>query len=223
MAVVTTLSVACVLWSVFYIWTEYHWVPKKFFYTKAVSSLLFVAIGVMGFVLLKITPDYALLIILALVMGLVGDLFLVFSASVKCFIIGLFAFLIGQIIYGITFLKFGGFMAYDLIIYAVVVAASLIVYKKSSLELGKLKIPVLFYVLIIAFMYSMAMSLMYKGGFDTATTILIVIGANLFLASDAVLAFVRFKKDSKAALRGVNLALYYSAQIILALSIAVFS
>ena len=202
MAAAIILVCACALWSVYYIWTEYHWEPKKFFFTKALNSLIFVAIGVVGFLLLETPQEYALPIIAALVMGMVGDLFLVFSYSVKSFIIGLLAFLVGQIIYGVTFLSFGGFMVYDLIIYAAVVALCLIVYKNSSLELGKMKIPVFFYVLIIAFMFSMAVSLIYKGAFNAETTILIAIGATLFLASDAVLAYVRFGKDPKPALRG---------------------
>jgi uncharacterized membrane protein YhhN len=223
MAAVIILACACALWSVFYIWTEYHWEQRKFFYTKAVNSLIFVAVGVAGFMLLKIPAGYALPIIAALIMGLVGDLFLVFSDSVKSFIIGLFAFLVGQIIYGATFLSFGGFMWYDLIVYAAVAGLCLTVYKNSSLELGKMKIPVLFYMLIIAFMYTMAVSLIYKGGFNTVTTVLIAAGANLFLASDAVLAFARFKKEPHPALRGINLGLYYAAQVLLALSIAFFA
>ena len=222
MTAVIILACACALWSVFYIWTEYHWERKKFFYTKAVNSLLFLAIGITAFITQGAEPGYAWFIIAALVMGFIGDLFLVFPFSAKCFISGLLAFLVGQIIYGYTFLKFGGFMVYDVIIYLVLVGACLIAYKKSSLELEKMKIPVLFYLLIISFMFSMAVSLIYKGTLNVTVTSLIALGAALFLASDMVLAFVRFKKDAHPALRGINLGLYYSAQVLLAVSIAFF-
>ena len=222
MTVAIILAGACALWSVFYIWTEYHWERRKFFYAKALNSLLFLSIGITAFIFTGADPGYAWLIIAALVMGFIGDLFLVFPFSAKCFVSGLAAFLVGQIIYGYTFLKFGGFMVYDIIIYAVLVGACLFAYKKSSLDLEKMKLPVLFYLLIISFMFSMAVSLIYKGALNSAATVLIAVGAALFLASDMVLAFVRFKKDAHPALRGINLVLYYAAQVLLALSIAFF-
>lgn len=171
---------------------------------------------------MKTPGEYALWIIAALIMGLIGDLFLVFPNIIRSFILGLAAFLVGQIIYGVTFLRFGGFAYYDIIIYAALVGASLFAYSKSSLNLGKMKIPVLFYLLIISFMYTMSVSILYKGGFNQMTAALIVIGATLFLVSDIVLAFVRFQENAKPCLRGTNLALYYIGQILLALSIWTF-
>lgn len=222
MIITIILVAACMLCTAFFIWTEYNWEQRKTLITKGISSLLFIAIGVSSFLGMNTPKDYALWIIAALVMGLVGDLFLVFSQVLKNFILGLVAFLIGQIIYGIVFLKFGGFMVYDIIIYIVLVAIGLLGYKKCNLELGRMKIPVLFYLLIIAFMFTMAASTIYKDGFNALTTTLIVAGATLFLVSDILLAFVRFQKDSKPYLRGMNLALYYSGQILLALSIWAF-
>jgi len=212
----------CVLSTAFFIWTEYNWPQKRTLITKGISSLLFIAIGVAGYYIMKTPGEYALWIIAALIMGLIGDLFLVFPNILKSFILGLAAFLVGQIIYGATFLRFGGFVYYDIIIYAVIVGASLFAYSKSSLHLGKMKIPVLFYLLIISFMYTMSVSILYKGGFNPPTTALIVAGATLFLVSDIVLAFVRFQENAKPRLRGINLALYYSGQILLALSICTF-
>ncbi|MEX1375883.1 MAG: lysoplasmalogenase [Eubacteriales bacterium] len=219
----TILVVACVLSTGFFIWTEYKWQQKNTIITKGISSLLFISIGLCCYISKDVPAEYALWIIAALVFGLIGDLFLVFPNIIKSFILGLVAFLIGQIIYGVTFLRFNGFMAYDVLIYAAIVGCSLLAYKRSSLQLGKMKMPVLFYLLIIAFMYTMGVSTLYKGGFNTATTVFIVAGATLFLISDILLAFVRFQPDSKPYLRGMNLALYYSGQILLALSICTFN
>ena len=216
------LAIACILSTAFFIWTEYKWPQKKTMITKGISSLLFIAIGVGCYLTKDVPAEYALWIIAALVFGLIGDLFLVFPNIIKSFILGLIAFLIGQIIYGVTFLKFNGFMYYDILIYAALVGGSLFAYSKSSLKLGRMKMPVLFYLLIIAFMYTMGVSTLYKGGFNAPTTALVVAGATLFLASDILLAFVRFQENAKPYLRGMNLALYYSGQILLALSICTF-
>ena len=219
MALPFILAGACVLWSVFYIWTEYHWPPKKFFFAKAINSMLFLAIGITAFRSAPENVSYAWFIP-ALVMGLLGDLLLVFSDKLKFFIAGLAAFLIGQLIYTAAFVKFGGFMIYDVLIFIALVAFLAIANAKLKLELGRMKKPVAVYALIISAMFTMAVSLLYKGAFGTAATALIVSGAALFLASDAVLALVRFKKDRPAFCRGLNLSLYYVAQVLLALSIA---
>lgn len=207
------------LWLPFYIRTEYKWHQNKFVFTKAISSTLFLLIGITSYVVAEAPSSYALWIIGALVLGYIGDILLVYADIIKCFILGLVSFLIGQIVYGTLFLYNNGFLIYDVIIYIVVVASCLFAYTKTNLDLGPMKIPVLFYLLIISYMFTMAVSTIYKGGFNTITTILIVIGASLFLASDLVLAFVRFQKDPKPCMRGINLVLYYSAQAILALSI----
>lgn len=215
------LAVACALSTAFFIWTEYNWPQKRTLITKGLSSFLFISIAVSAYIVADAPKEYAMWIIAALIMGMIGDLFLVFPNILKSFILGLSAFLIGQIIYGVVFLKFNGFMIYDVLVYVAIVGVSLFAYSKSNLELGRMKKPVLAYLLIIAFMFTMAISSLYKGGFNTNTTILVVAGATLFLISDIVLAFVRFQKDAKPCLRGINLGLYYSGQILLALSVLV--
>jgi uncharacterized membrane protein YhhN len=214
------LAGACALWSVFYIWTEYHWPPKKFFFAKAINSLLFLAVGITAFLAAPGNASYAWFILAALMMGLIGDLLLVFSDKLKFFIAGLAAFLVGQLIYTAAFAKYGGFMIYDALIFIALVVFLVIANAKLKLELGRMKKPVAVYAIIISAMFTMAVSLSYKGAFGTAATALIVSGAVLFLASDAVLALVRFKKDRPAFCRGLNLSLYYAAQVLLALSIA---
>ena len=77
-------------------------------------------------------------------------------------------------------------------------------------------------MLIIAFMFVMAMMSLYKCGFDYLTSAIIAVGAVLFLVSDAVLAFVVFHEKPHKSLRAVNLSLYYAAQMILALTLVTF-
>lgn len=217
------IAVVLALWLPFYISTEYRWKQNKYFFTKMTSSLLFISIAVTAFLILKTPAEYAVWIITALVLGMIGDLFLVFVDRIKCFQLGLVSFLIGQIVYGITFLRYVGFMWIDVVVYVVIVATAIFAYTRVKLDLGKMKIPVLAYLLIISFMTVMAVSTLYKTGFNAATTTLISAGAVLFLASDVVLAFVVFHKSPPKPLRAVNLSLYYSAQMLLALTVATFA
>ena len=213
------LALVLAVWFPFYVYTEYRWEKKHYLITKMVASLLFVAIAVSAFLILKPTADYAVWVIAALALGMVGDGLLVFRSNIKCFKLGLAAFLIGQIIYGVTFARFVGFMWVDVIIYVALVAAALFVYTKVNLKLGRMKIPVLAYVLIIAFMFVMAISSLYKCGFNNLTSAMIAVGAAAFIASDVVLAFVVFHERAHRSLRAINLILYYSAQMVLALTL----
>ncbi len=216
------LALVLLAWLPFYVFTDYRWERKKYFFVKMVASLLFLSISVSAFLILKPSASYALWIIAALAFGMIGDGLLVYRDKLKYFILGLVSFLIGQIFYGVTFLRFVGFMWVDVAIYVAIVAAAIVVYTRVKLNLGKMKIPVLAYVLIIAFMFVMAISSLYKCGFNNTTSALIAVSAVLFLASDAVLAFVVFHEKPHKSLRAVNLSLYYSAQMILALTLVTF-
>ncbi len=212
----------CVLWSVFYIWTEYNWKPEQYFWTKGINSLLFICVGIAGAILGRAPKIYIFLILSALLFGLIGDLLLVYIKTPKFFIAGLSSFLIGQIIYSSAFITLGGVLIYDAIIFVVIMLLVFAAKSYFKLDFGDMKLPVAVYAMIIIFMFTMAVSLLYKLPQITLPIILISLGALLFIASDAVLAFVRFAVKPKPVLCGINLVLYYSTQILMALSIAAF-
>ena len=145
---------------------------------------------------------------------------LLFRSRRICFLLGLVSFLLGQVCYTIVFVQFVGVSWIDAVVYAAVVGTAMFAYTRTRLELGKMKLPVLVYVLVIAGMFTAAVSTIYKPGFSPAATSLIAVGAVLFTASDIVLAFVRFGTSPHQSLRAVNLSAYYSAQLLLAISIA---
>lgn len=206
----------------FYIRTEYIWPAKKYFYTKVASSILFVSIGVSALIVTQTPLSYSAFIVAALVLGLIGDAFLVYDKNPKFFMLGLVTFLLGQIVYGTVFLSVNGFMWYDLIIYAVMLSAVFIVYPKTNVELGEMKKPVLLYYIIILYMFTMAVSSIYKGGFNTLTTIFVASGAFLFLLSDVILTFNLFDKNAPKSTKAWVLITYYAAQSLLALSILTY-
>lgn len=213
------MAIVMFAWLPFYVWTEYHWKQRSYFWTKTISSLLFLSVAISAYLILRPNPDYALWVIAALIMGMIGDMLLVYINNLKCFVLGLVSFLIGQIFYGLVFLRFVGFSWIDVVVYVVVVGGALYAYTKTNLKLGKMKLPVLAYLLIISFMFVMAVSGIYKGGFSPLVTALIATGAALFLASDVVLGFLQFRKAPGKSLIAVNRLLYYVAQLILALTI----
>ena len=204
----------------FYIWTEYHWKEEQFVFTKMACSLLFVAAAVTAYIFLKPDRFYGGMIIAALSFGLAGDLLLVFIEKEKFFFLGLAAFLIGQIIYGITFLSYLGISWIDLAVFLAVAGGSIAMFSIAKFEFGKMKIPVIIYLICIDFMLTMAVSSLYKSGFPGAVRALIVSAAILFFVSDLILSYMQFVPKKHKSFCALNRATYYVAQAVFALSVA---
>ncbi len=211
------------IWIPLFVWSTKKYRGRIYLFTKSLSSVLFLAIGILGHFAKTAPNNYSLFIVISLCFGLVGDVFLVYSDNKFCFASGLFSFLIGHVIYGVLFLNDSGLSTYDFILFAAIVAASLFVYSKSSIDLGDMKLPAFFYLLAISFMYAMALSTIYKQSYPSAVSAAIVLGSTLFALSDAVLAFSMFSKSPKPALFQINLLVYYYGQMIIAASIIMFS
>jgi len=219
-------AVAMLVLLPFYIWSEYHWKPTQYFYLKLACSVLFLATAISSHVLNTngtAYQTYGLMMIMALGFGLIGDCFLVFPKNNKCFILGLSSFLIAQIIYGSNFVSMLGFSWIDILVYGLIIAVIVFLFNIGRLSLGKMKYPVFAYIAIITFMTTMALSGIYKSGFSPMIIIMISISAVLFLASDVLLGFLYFAPKQRKFYRGTNLFLYYTAQLIFALTIALIA
>jgi len=84
-------------------------------------------------------------------------------------------------------------------------------------NLGKMKLAVAFYVLIISFMVWRAISVLFGTAFTPIQAGLIISGAILFYVADALEAFYRFKNQI-LQLRVIYLSFYYAGQLLIALS-----
>jgi uncharacterized membrane protein YhhN len=87
--------------------------------------------------------------------------------------------------------------------------------------LGKMKGPVLFYILVICFMVNRAVSTFFGTAFTTTQAWLLTLGAMLFWLSDLVLAINRFRHPFEA--NRLGLFLYYGGQLLIALSPSYFA
>lgn len=135
-----------------------------------------------------------ILMILALLLSLMGDVFLLFdSGSDMYFMMGLASFLIAHLLYGVTFLKkrnsktplyLRGF-ATMLVLYG----GLLFFYLVD--DLGPLTYPVLAYILGILFM-SLTASWRFKK-VSVFSYVTVFMGALCFIASDSILAINMFK------------------------------
>lgn len=189
---------------------------------KVTSSLLFLALWIVSSIGRKLIGfDYMILISLIFYMS--GDILLVLFRSKTGFIVGITAFLTGNII-----------MIFNLILYAGVgyldipILVSILLIAAISLKAGKLNyegvgIVIAFYIGIMCIMVTKAISMNWSSVGFSIFTLLFAVGSLLYGISDIILANNKFKyKDSKW-LSPLNLGLYYTGIGIIAIFSAMFS
>lgn len=186
---------------------------------RRLTHYLFKPLTIVFIILIALQPKYPTssfyryAILAGLLFSLVGDVFLMLPQD--RFIEGLVSFLIAHLFYiaAFTFESGRALSAWD--------AIPFLIYGGLMLRilwphLGKLKAPVIFYMLAILLMGWTATSRWMLTGQEGSR--LAFIGALLFIASDSTLAVDRFKGHFRSA-QLLILSTYFTAQWLIALSV----
>ena len=209
MMLIVILTVFVVITAVLAIWGEYKPTRTQVYIFKPLTTIL-----IMGIALLGVSPNvlYKTLIVIGLVFCLGGDVFLMLPA--KYFIMGLVSFLIGHIFYIAAFATDGGLqLSWWLLPVAVY---GVIIYSVLHPHLGKMRGPVIAYVLVILTMAWQALTRWSM--LQTTGALLAAAGAVTFVVSDSTLALDRFREKFRSA-RVIVLTTYWLAQWLIALSV----
>jgi uncharacterized membrane protein YhhN len=137
-------------------------------------------------------------VLLALVFGWGGDLFLLKISDAKFFRLGLGSFLAGHLCYIISFIFFTTAINGVALVISLIAASPLVFIVHSIIKPGKdMDLPVIVYEIIIILMSLSALQLMLsrRDGYG----LLIFAGSLSFLLSDAVLSYITFRTKSKLA------------------------
>ncbi len=164
-------------------------------------------------------PGFYGLILLGLVFCLGGDVFLALPQK-KMFLLGLVSFLIGHVFYVFAFIKVAGLNGFAAIGTLLTIGVSAGVYKWLKPHLGTMKIPVIFYIVVISGMMCGAWAILGETDLARQGRLLVFIGALSFYVSDLFVARDRFLKDEFLN-RLIGLPLYYAGQFMLAFSVGV--
>jgi uncharacterized membrane protein YhhN len=193
---------------------------------KTLTSFLFIAVAFASFMVNPGTgvAEFAMLIMMGLVCGLIGDILLdlkiMYKESSSLYQHGgMVAFLVGHLFYLAALIIYFGFNWMPVVIalaLAIVIAGvSKFVLKFNFAEHT---INTYAYSFILSYMMTQACYAAITQGF-TACTALLAAGSILFLLSDLVLVMTYYdNKDSKPFI-AVNHILYYAAEFTIALSI----
>jgi uncharacterized membrane protein YhhN len=163
-----------------------------------------------------IVPYYRF-ILTGLIFCLGGDVFLALPRQ-KMFLYGLVSFLLGHLFYVAAFFYTVGINQGTVIGLVISAITSGGVFLWLRPYLGAMKIPVIFYILVITAMVVGACSVLAAGGLALCGRMLVFSGALAFYISDIFVARQRFLK-TEFLNRLIGLPLYYSGQFMLAFSV----
>lgn len=149
--------------------------------TKPLLSALFVAVALTG---LRAETGYFGLVLAGLLFCMAGDVFLIFSDSPKLFLAGLVAFLTGHILYAATSFLMSRPGTLTWVAGACVIAASVAIFAWLRPHLGRMRVPVAAYVMVISIMVIGAASILGERAADLTGRTLVFLGALLFYISD---------------------------------------
>ncbi len=222
------MTVSCCLCVVVLLLGEYLGSHRIRYTAKPLASLAFILVGVLALRHDPIIGEFELAVLIGLVLGALGDVALM---SEHGFLAGLGSFLLGHVAYVVAVgtqlpprMWIGAAGPYALIPLVVGLAALAYLWPK----LGKLRMPVIFYIAVVITMVIAAIAL-YRG--NPAAVIkgdllamqlhrreLFAIGAVLFFISDLAVARDKFVAPGFSN-RVWGLPVYYGAQLLIAWSL----
>ncbi len=213
--------------------------PKKCYKSlvlKMICASLFVLAGFLCVAISGNRSDYAKFIIIGLIFGWFGDLFLhIISEKVVFFLLGMFSFLIGHIFYIQAYILeiksitgVSSFInAYEAMAAVIILGAFIIYSIIKKMNYGAIIVPGLLYASALTLMLVKATSLgilLIRIGAPYAALAfaILFIGALFFMLSDITLAYIHFSgKEKNFKLKVFNIVTYFAAQVLLASSILI--
>ena len=194
------------------LFAEYHQSQKGKWLFKPLASLGFI---VAGFFAGGTLSSYGQVVLVAFFFCMLGDLLLIPTKTKSAFLGGLIAFLIGHIGFIVAFLVLGVNLTWAAIALLPLSASALLIYRWLQPDIPeKLKIPVLFYVVVITVMVILSVAVV-----PTSKNWLIPIAATAFWFSDISVAKGRFKQAGFGN-KLWGSPLYFCAQLLFAYTIS---
>lgn len=193
---------------------------RQIYILKPISTLLVIAAAALSLLEPVQNPIYIIGVLAGLLLSFGGDIALMLKKHPKAFTRGLVLFLLAHVAYTVVFIQLGTFSGRDLLSAGLLLLAGIMCYRLFRRNLGKMKIPVIAYIVIISVMVNRAAAAFTSPVFSHKQAMIIFFGALLFYISDIFLAANRFWKSWPY--NRISLAFYYSGQLLIALGASYF-
>ncbi len=182
----------------------------------------FLSIGIAALSLLNkdTNASYTIWILIGLGLCFAADIFNIDMNNDKIFLAGIACFIVSYLEYAITYTRFNnGFHKSDILVGLLFIAIYFILMTLFWKNLGKYKLPVLVYGLILPFMVTRAISTLSGGVFPLTAAVLVTAGSLMLYLGDIEYGLQRFYKPGKFT---VGPVCYAGGQLLIALSCAYF-
>ena len=194
---------------------------KKATALKLILSGLCTVCALFGFISGDMYDISRLFIVVAMVFAIFGDYYLQYiRLNENKFNLGISAFGMTQIFLIISLSLRNGFSLFEIILTAIFSLSVLLLMIKQKWELGKAKIPLNCYTLLLTYMTSKAIMALF-GDSITVNAIFMAAGGVLFLTSDFFLGIWNYHTDKRLHVNLCWIA-YFCAIMCIALSNGVF-
>ena len=188
---------------------------------KPAATLLVIAVALLSLREPSHNTTYTVGVLIGLVFSLGGDVALMFDEPPQAFAVGLGLFLLAHVAYTVVFALLGRLSTWDAVSIPLLLAAGVGFYVLIQANLGKLRLPVIAYMLVISVMVSRAVSTLASPVFSLGQAVMVASGAILFYLSDVILAANRFWRPWRYD--RISLAFYYAGQLLIALAASYFA
>jgi len=192
---------------------------KKIAVIQPLITCLSMAVCLLSYFTPGFNLPYTGLVLTGLILSIVADIIFVDVKDPKKLAIALGLFLLIYIAYSAAVAVKQGFLAVDLYIAPVVLIAAAIPLAYIWKGLKGLKIPVLFYVLVLVFFISLSISTFFDSEFAVIQSIMITAASCMFLIGDLELAISNFARPIPLYIGPVT---YATSQLLMALSACYF-
>lgn len=204
----------------FLIRAEFRKAQRQIYVLKPLATLLVIAVALLSFREAQVNLTYTVGVLVGLALSFGGDIALMFQTNRKAFMTGLVLFLLAHVAYAITFTVLDRLHTTDWLTALVLLLIGAAFFFLIRGGLGKMKIPVIVYLVVISVMVNQALSAFTGSAFNLRQAWMIAIGAVLFYISDVILAANRFWKPFQY--NRISLAFYYAGQYLIALAASYF-
>ena len=200
----------------FLILAEFRHNRKQIYFIKPLSTLLVILMAIFSFLQPNHNITFSIIVLIGLLFCLGGDVALMFQENQKAFRSGLVLFLMGHVAYIFAFSLSSTITTLDIFTTLLLLSIGIGFYQLIKANLGKMRISVILYMVIISLMVNRAIAVGTNQSIANTQSVMIIVGAILFYVSDIILAANRFWKPWRC--NRISLAFYYAGQMLIALS-----
>lgn len=192
---------------------------KKTAVIQPLTTLVAVLVAALSLVSSRANPGYTAWILVGMGLCLLADIFNIDMTNDKILYAAMAVFVVAYLEYAVTYTRFSGFQPEDIVVGIAFFLIYIFLMRLYWKGLGKYKVPVLIYGLVMPFMVTRALSTLFGNTFSVTSAVLVTAGSLMLFLGDVEYGIHRFYKPIKFSIGPI---LYAGGQLLIALSCSYF-